>query len=663
MTMKIGTRFFLMLLPFFLGTGFAASKTEETGVPAAVGTMESTPTEKTEGPMLQEVLVTAPMIGEATSKWGDRVATVDSQQIDQLGARDMADALRRVPGVSIARYDIVGSYGGASGGTMYIRGRGASRPGGEVGTLLDGIPCFNGVWSHPLLDTFSVDTADRLEVYKDAQPVLFGNDSYGAVNLVPKSQKENGFSGRVYSSLGQYNTYVQRLEQGGKDGRWDYYLTGGWWKSDGDRKDADGRVGTYSGRAGYDFGEGIRLDLYSLQSDGWADDPGPLGSPYESTPRFHSWSRFSTATLSVVQGPIKASLKGYYDKTKVNWMNQYGSLTDPENVDTWTDNNGLRLKTETTPWEGGSLIVGYDHDLIGGRVTDATPTQVTSGCPPLFRNRAPYALAAQTFILGSGLKITPSVGGRFNDSLFFKDLWGWQAGLTVERGDTQVYGRISRSFNYPGMYVAYDYDVDFNLKDQWASLGVETSRDVEAGVSRKLGMGITGNVTFFENWVANALRFIAPPPPPPMFAAIGNYRTRGTEVSLQGSWKSGWSAFLGMTYQDPKPSSGVPVPDAPPWALSGGIEVPLQPRMSFHADAQWMTSQWVLNPRYQSTGTQMPEYYVLNIRMTYALTGKRPGVGTDLFISGENVTSKRYAYQVGYPMPEALLMTGVDCKF
>ena len=42
--------------------------------------------------------------------------------MDNLNAADLGTALRRTPGVNISRYNPIGSFGGAEGGGIFIRG-------------------------------------------------------------------------------------------------------------------------------------------------------------------------------------------------------------------------------------------------------------------------------------------------------------------------------------------------------------------------------------------------------------------------------------------------------------------------------------------------------------------------------------------------------------
>ena len=135
----------------------------------------------------EEVTITATPIleGIRVDSLAGTISTVGREQIEDLNAQDIASALRRVPGMAISRYNPVGSYGGGDGGAVFVRGQGAGRPGAEISTMVDGVPKFVGVWTHPLLDLLSVDLVRQVDVYKGAQPVLLGNMAFATVDLVP----------------------------------------------------------------------------------------------------------------------------------------------------------------------------------------------------------------------------------------------------------------------------------------------------------------------------------------------------------------------------------------------------------------------------------------------------------------------------------------------
>ena len=196
-------------------------------------------------------VVATPIIeGNQVDRFAGQKTTVTESQINDLNAQDLGTALRRTPGVNISRYNPVGSFGGATGGAVFIRGFGSSRPGAEIKTLVDGVPMYMRVWNHPLLDLMTIDPAHTIEVYKSPQPHVFGN-AYGVINIVPKRKTTDGFLTKGEAAGGSYSTVVGTAEHGGKQDRFDYYLGGGYRSSDGHRDNADGELKNLYVRAGY----------------------------------------------------------------------------------------------------------------------------------------------------------------------------------------------------------------------------------------------------------------------------------------------------------------------------------------------------------------------------------------------------------------------------
>ena len=171
---------------------------------------------ETQEAVLEDMTVTdRPIIqGNQTDAFGSVKTVITQDQLDELNAGDLETALKLTPGISMSRFNPVGSFGGAEGGGVFIRGMGASRPGAEIKMLMDGVPMFMSVWNHPLLDLMSIDATDTLEVYKSPQPQYFGN-AVGVVNIVPKRMTKDGFLTRAELAYGSYDTYVAKAEHGG----------------------------------------------------------------------------------------------------------------------------------------------------------------------------------------------------------------------------------------------------------------------------------------------------------------------------------------------------------------------------------------------------------------------------------------------------------------
>jgi outer membrane receptor for ferrienterochelin and colicin len=90
---------------------------------------------------LKPVTITAsPLIqGNASDAYASFSTRMPADQVQDLNAVDLVSALRSTPGVTISRFNPVGTFGGEEGGAVYIRGMGSSRPGCEIKTYVDGV--------------------------------------------------------------------------------------------------------------------------------------------------------------------------------------------------------------------------------------------------------------------------------------------------------------------------------------------------------------------------------------------------------------------------------------------------------------------------------------------------------------------------------------------
>lgn len=607
-------------------------------------------------PVFEEhVTVVARPIVDATKvdDYANPVTAVTSEQIQDLNAQDVDSALRRVPGVVISRYNPIGNYGGGDGGGVFIRGMGSGRPGAEISTMVDGIPKFVGVWTHPLLDTLSIDLAREVEVYRSAQPVLFGNMAFGAVNVVPKRHTEPGHGGELSLAGGSSSTMVGRVDYGGREGRFDYYVSASHRQSEGARPNADGRVNAVFGRVGAKIAEGWDVSLFFDGNDAWADDPRAQGGPtIPVTERFGITDKFVVADLSHVLGRWSGFAKVYYDRGNIDWKQWDSETSETFSTLTDYDNYGVRLQEKLAITPRGEIVFGVDHDLYGGSAREQRPAGEFPQGDYRFANTAPYVAASWTF--GSKVQVVPSAGVRYNESRDFGGDWGGQAGLVVRGAWGQAYARYAHAFNLPGVWTAVFFDTFFGRTDQWKDLRAETLDQLETGFSRALGSWGTFEIAVFDNRGKNALRFVPPPPPPPLFANIGDYRTTGAETTLSFRPHRTLELLVGGTFTRSDPED---LPFAPRWTAVGGATWTPAPKWRVNLDAQWLGSRYVWDPRFPETAADVDGFFLLNGRVAWKF-----GAG-EVFLAAENLTDTSYAYRPDYPMPGINAMAGLNLSF
>ncbi len=618
---------------------------------------------------MDEVVVTAsPIIeGNRVDDFGGQVTVITREQIEDLNARDLPSALRRVPGVTISRHNPVGSFGGAEGGAIYIRGMGSSRPGAEIQTLVDGIPKFVSVWSHPLMDTLSVDSAESIEVHKGAQPLLYGNAAFGAVNMVTKQRKEEGFTTRLQGGFGSYNTIVEVFEHGGRIEDTDYYVLQSFRSSEGHRDNAGGRLQEYFARIGHRIAGVWSLSLTANRTDNSADDPGPEGRPEAAQGTYEVEDNMTVATLSHTSAAAKGDIKAYWNGGKASWVNQF-DLANRFRFDTITnyDNYGVRTRESLTPWRGGVVLAGFDLDFFGGKVDidRAAPRPDASFPRETFRIASPYAGFSQEIPLYGRWSIVPSAGLRFMDHSDFESQWAPQAGLVLKNPETNIHASYGRGVNYPGIFVVAQSDLFWSSNTRWKDLDPETVDHLEAGLSHALSPKIRADVTFFHDRGRN--RFIlVTSPAPPRYENIAEFRVQGVEATVIFAPTKSLTTFVGGTWiPDRSPDN---LPYAPEWSASAGVNWRFLEKFRLNLDALWQDRQYVANTRAAdyggSTIAQVGGFFLLNGKISRDFEIPNSKLSGEIFFAGENLADCDYAYKKDYPMPGITGMVGLSVQF
>ncbi len=617
---------------------------------------------------LEPVTVIAnPVIeGNETDRYAGQKTTVTESQIDDLNAQDLTGALRRTPGVNISRYNIVGSFGGATGGGVFIRGKGSSRPGAEIKTLVDGIPMYMSLWNHPLLDLMSIDPAQSIEVYKSPQPHVFGN-AFGVVNIVPKKMTEQGFRTKGKVAGGSFGTFVGKGEHGGAIEGLDYYLGGGYRTSDGHRDNADGELRDVYGRIGYRISDNWSVSVFSLWNDNYANDPGAEGAaPELREGRYETRTWLTVGTVENRFDVAEGYLKLYRNAGEGDWLDQ---PTDTVGVreDLFNDFTfyGLKAREALHFWPGGEIIVGLDWDVTDGEYdldySDGTSDRWDGHD---FTIVSPYTAISHQFGDKDGFYVTPSAGVRYYDNSDFDEEWSPHVGIIVGYKRTELHAGYSRGVVYPGLdVVLFSEKVIPALGSSWKDLNAEVADHFEVGVRHGFGRLVEVDVTFFYDEGKDRYVIVPPPPPPPVYANIEEYRIRGVEAVLTLHPMDDLALFTGFTYQNTDPSD---LPYAPEFTVSAGANWKLFRSFKFSVDCQYVDEMHVdawARRKGAENATTVDGYFLLNGKVGYelAMGGKWPTM--EVYVAGENLTDTDYEYLPGYPMPGATVMAGVGFEF
>jgi len=616
--------------------------------------------------VLEDITITdRPIIqGNQTDIYGSTKTVITQEQINDLNAQDLETALKMTPGVSMSRYNPIGSFGGADGGGVFIRGMGSSRPGAEIKTMVDGVPMFMSVWNHPLLDLMSIDSSQAIEIYKSPQPQYFGN-AVGLINIVPKRITEPGFFTSVEAAVGSYDTHIAKTEHGGNINGWDYYLGGGLRESNGHRDHADGELKNIYGRIGRQLSDNWDLTIFAMANDNWANDPGIDGAdPSERLGRYETRVWMGTATLSHEYENAKGEIKLYRSAGEGDWLDQ---PTDTAGVTEDLFNDflfyGARVKETLTLGNGMSLLIGADWDYTEGDYTQ----EYSDGSSNAWEGEnfdilSPYAAFSRQIGVGKGITITPSLGARFYSHSRYSDEWAPHAGITASFGPFEAHMGYSRGVVYPGLEVAaMSQDVLPILGDSWKDLEPETLDHYEIGFSvsptRQTHLDL---VLFYED--GNDRYLIVPFANGvlPHYDNVEKFTIKGLEATATWQPDSNFSLFAGVTLLDPNPGD---LPYAPDASISTGLTFRFLERFKLNLNASYVSSMHVssqVRKKGDENTTTVDDFFLVDGKLTYDLDLKGADYKIRLFLAGENLTDQDYEYQSGYSMPGINGMIGIQ---
>ena len=157
--------------------------------------------------MIEEVVVTGTRTATDVRYLPMTVSVIGR---DALSARHQSNVLptvmQQVPGLFVTSRSMLG-YGVSTGSAGGINLRGISGGAGQLMVLIDGHPQYNGVYGHPIADSYQTLMAERVEVLRGPASMLYGSNAMGGVlNIVTRAMPEDGMRTSVNLGAGSYGT-------------------------------------------------------------------------------------------------------------------------------------------------------------------------------------------------------------------------------------------------------------------------------------------------------------------------------------------------------------------------------------------------------------------------------------------------------------------------
>lgn len=403
---------------------------------------------------------------QSLNKAAAAVYVLSNDEIERLGVSNIADALRYVPGVEVARID-------ASRWAVSMRGFNG-RAANKLLVMIDGRSVYSPLFSGVLWEEKDVMLADveRIEVIRGPGGAIWGaNAVNGVINIITKTAKETQGT-LVDVAVGLEQRQTTQVRQGWQLNDDAYLKVYGKHRqhqaTNNEFNNDDNQQNQFGFRLDYDFAAENTL---SLQGDIYSGDIGELGGQGKPSGQEHSGGNLLVNWQITDSNQAKHKLLGYYDKTQL----KVPGLEDNREI--------LNLDYQyDKQWQRHELITGFGIRLLRDEVYTAPIEYIQPSerddkvVNAFFQDDIAFLDNDLHLIFGakyerndySGDEWQPSV--RFSYQLAESLLWGaWSKAVRVPtRWETDIrFGAFSGERLRPENVNVYE----LGWRKQWADTG------------------------------------------------------------------------------------------------------------------------------------------------------------------------------------------------
>ena len=599
---------------------------------------------QTDSLSLQEVVVTGTRNATDVRHLPYTVNVINRQTLtEQQQTSVLPTVMQQVPGLFVTSRSMMG-YGVSTGAAGGISLRGVTGGAGQMLVLIDGHPQYNGVYGHPISDSYQTLMAERVEVLRGPASVLYGSNAMGGVlNIVTRSMHEDGVKTHINLGAGSYGTVQTEASNQIRSRRFSSTIAAQYSRTDNHRPNMGfEQYGGYV-KLGYDISEhwnaAVDLDLTHWN----ASNPGTVTQPKQENDQW------------ITRGAASLTIENHYNKTSgaLSVYDNFGrhKINDGYNADGGSPQTDLFRSKDAVAgvswyqsaqlFEGNRVTVGLDYQHIYGRAwytnretgeTVTTQRRLMQSAHSHENEVAGYVDFRQDI----SEWLTIDAGLRYDHHSTAGGEWVPQAGIVVRPIETgALKASVSKGFRNPNTREMYMYGTANH-----DSLRAERLWNYELSWRHRLG-GFSYGANLFNIKGDNMIQAVAG-----KNINTGEIENYGVELEAQYRISSHWSVNTNHSLLHMKN----PVVAAPKYKGFLGASFNCQ-TWSIIAGLQY------LNGLYTAVGKdeQKENFCLLNATVNYALSKN-----IDLWLRGENLLAQSYEINLGYPMPRATFMGGMN---
>ncbi|MBR5392391.1 MAG: TonB-dependent receptor [Prevotella sp.] len=558
--------------------------------------------------------------------------------------------MQKVPGVFVTSRSMMG-YGVSTGAAGCINMRGITGGAGQLMVLIDGHPQYQGIYGHPISDSYQTMMAERVEVLRGPASMLYGSNAMGGViNIVTRRPEYyDDVVTQLTAGAGSYGTVQSELSNQVRSGSFSSTIAGQYNRTDNHRP----RMGfeQYGGyvQLGYDLNHNWNAYVNADLTRSNASYPGSTDKPMYNADQWitrgvvsagiENRYRRSNGALSIYSNfgrhkiddgttdPAKPTARYFRSKdalTGISWYQSYRIFD--------------RIPTQ------GRITVGFDYQHIYGNAYYTSKETGEVMDTPNKQSGKSYRNEVAGYVdyrqdLASWL--TLDAGIRLDHHSITGTEWVPQTGIVVRPVDTgEVRALVSKGFRNPTMREMYLYPPSNTELEPERIWNYELSWHHQV-------RGISYGINAFYIKGDNMIQTI-PVDGKPRNVNTGEIENYGVEMELRYPFSRFVSAVFNASYLHMKNK----VVGAPETMTFEGIE---------YRNRKWFANIGLqtISGLYTAVGdaAKKESFQLLSASVTYPATKN-----LSLWARGENLLAQKYEINLGYPMPRATFMAGISLK-
>lgn len=598
----------------------------------------------------EEIVVSATRLPTPEDESPASVTVIAAREMEIKQIRRVADALRQVPGLSIAQTGTPGQLT-----SLFTRGLGSD----QTQVLLDGIPINQGLAGLFNFADLTTDNIDRIEIVRGPQSTLYGPRALAGVVQIFTKHGSGPPTAQFSAEAGSFSTFRETFTSSGSIEKFDYSIGLSRLDTENDRPNNQYRLNTGIANVGWSPNEQLRISsLFTYQlADAGSPNSILTPRPFDNL-ETERWLVAPHLDFKPVEWWEHKLIVSYDEERQVNDPNFDGflpgttfvgptrALFERFTVDYQNDLKPSSWLTLTSGFFYSQVDAGQERPFIS-QDFGPQPTFISD----YTEETALFLQASVTPLEGLNLV----AGGRYDHFNQFGGIWTYRfaGSYLIPQTNTRLHASVATGFSPPS---SQDKIFGNNLRlDPIENLGWD------AGIEQRFWNGrVVMGATYFHNDLSNVIGIDE------NFRTLnlGSAITKGAETEIRVTPLPDLTFAAAYTYLDTEKTSSLDI------AQPEGARLPRRPRNEVYVSASYLWCKKLrttieakfVNAReelnFGGPNFDIEDYTIVNLAAEYEVNSNM-----SVFARIENLGNEQYAEVFGFPALGRAAYGGFKVKF